>query len=371
MVSRWERGKSMPGPFYREKLCTLFQKDAEELGFIATYPTLEKKGVKQQIMRISSSDYEHQSINTTPYFSFGPLKTTWIVVDGNGTSEYLPQHIQSHYDPRPDPLPEELLVRRKWVEEQHERNRSEGKPFQWNGERYSLDRFVISRDPADEEMVLGLWFKPSDYYTYLATNISLKDQPLREKYLQSADWQSPVRYFSHSFGVSLVVITSDHYTLLTQRGRDLGSRPGDYNTSVSEGLSRPLDSSTHGPAPDMYRCASRGLTEELGLIEGEDFHREDIIFLSFGVDTQYAQWGLRGMVKVQKQVEEIVSYWNAGVKDKVENVRIFPLSFKLETLVPFVFAHTPWAPAGLVCLYHALVHEFGRKQVHKAVERYR
>ena len=33
-VSRWECGESNPSPFYREKLCALFNKDAEELGFI-------------------------------------------------------------------------------------------------------------------------------------------------------------------------------------------------------------------------------------------------------------------------------------------------------------------------------------------------
>lgn len=370
MVSRWERGKNMPGPYYREKLCTLFQQDAEELGFITTHPTLEEKGIKQQIMHNSGSDHEHHHIQTTPYFSFGLLETTWIVVDGDGTSEYLPQNIHSHYDPRPDPLPEELLLRKKQVEEQHERNRSEGKPFQWNGERYSLDRFVMSRDPVHEEMSLDLWFKPSDYYTYLATNISLKDHNLREKYLQEVDWCEPIRYFSNSFGVSLAVITSDHYTLLTQRGRNQGSRPGDYSISVSEGLSRPLDQGTQGQAPDLYRCASRGLTEELGLTVYDDFLPSDIVFLSFGVDTHYAQWGLRGIVKVKRQAQDILDNWNTGVKDKIENTRIFPLEFEPEMLVPFIFSREPWAPAGLVCLYHALVHEFGRKKVREAIEHY-
>ncbi len=34
MVSRWERGVTKTSPYYREKLCTLFEKTAEELGFI-------------------------------------------------------------------------------------------------------------------------------------------------------------------------------------------------------------------------------------------------------------------------------------------------------------------------------------------------
>lgn len=33
-VSAWERGESIPSPFYQERLCKLFSKDAEELGFL-------------------------------------------------------------------------------------------------------------------------------------------------------------------------------------------------------------------------------------------------------------------------------------------------------------------------------------------------
>jgi tetratricopeptide (TPR) repeat protein/transcriptional regulator with XRE-family HTH domain len=36
MVSRWERGISMPSPYYRERLCKIFQADAEALGFLPT-----------------------------------------------------------------------------------------------------------------------------------------------------------------------------------------------------------------------------------------------------------------------------------------------------------------------------------------------
>jgi transcriptional regulator with XRE-family HTH domain len=33
-VSRWERGEVQPSPFYQQKLCDLFGKTAEELGFL-------------------------------------------------------------------------------------------------------------------------------------------------------------------------------------------------------------------------------------------------------------------------------------------------------------------------------------------------
>ena len=88
-----------------------------------------------------------------------------------------------------------------------------------------------------------------------------------------------------------------------QRGKHVGSRPRTYETSVVEGLSRPIDRGTHGEALDIYRCACRGLAEELGLHEAVDFAVADITFLSFGVDTRYALCGLTGMIKVKKSIE--------------------------------------------------------------------
>lgn len=38
-IARWERGKRVPGPYYREKLCALFEKTAVDLGFIERIST--------------------------------------------------------------------------------------------------------------------------------------------------------------------------------------------------------------------------------------------------------------------------------------------------------------------------------------------
>src|SRR5215472_3589303 len=164
-------------------------------------------------------------------FSFGKIKTTWKILDGDGIAVYLPQHIRSHYIPVAEELPDELQARKIHVQQEQEQKKEQGLPFFWNGETYSLDRFVIGREPINEDMTLDLWFRPSDYYSFLATNMSLKDPELREKYLSNVDWYAPVPYFSHSFGISLTVVTSDGYTLFTQRGKNVGSLPSTYETS--------------------------------------------------------------------------------------------------------------------------------------------
>src|SRR5258707_882909 len=56
-----------------------------------------------------------------------------------------------------------------------------------------------------------------------------KRAALRGKYLADVDWSEAVPYFSHSFGVSLAVVTSDGYTVFTQRGKTVGTRPKVYD----------------------------------------------------------------------------------------------------------------------------------------------
>ena len=55
-LSRWERGDVLPSPFYQQKLCELFGKTAEELGFLQ--PAYDSQ-IKQMLQEIQES----QSIN--------------------------------------------------------------------------------------------------------------------------------------------------------------------------------------------------------------------------------------------------------------------------------------------------------------------
>lgn len=135
---------------------------------------------------------------------------------------------------------------------------------------------------------------------------------------------------------------------------------------VVEGLSRPIDRGTNGEAPDVYRCACRGLAEELGLLESIDFSVADITFLGFGVDTRYALRGLTGMVKIKRSIEKLLSLWDNGVKDKFENQQLFAVPFTPKDVVSFAYSHQPFAPGPT--LYNALVHEFGRLMVEDAFD---
>ncbi len=139
-----------------------------------------------------------------------------------------------------------------------------------------------------------------------------------------------------------------------------------YDTSAIEGLSQPVDRSTTGEAPDVYRCACRGLAEELGLYESIDFSVADILFLGFGVDTRYALRGLTGMVKIKLNIEKLLRRWDNGARDKFENQKLFPVPFTPKDVVALAYSHLPFAPGPTV--YNALVHEFGRAMVEDAFD---
>lgn len=298
-------------------------------------------------------------------FQIGNLQGTWFPLDGDGTIEYRLEHITTHYISSPEALPEELQKRREEITQEQQKRKAQGLSFAWNGGTYNLDHFVIGREPVDEEMTLDLWFRPSDYYTFLATNKSLDDPAIRMKYLQEPNWYEPVPFFSHSFGIALVIVAKDGYCLPAQRSPYQAIHANLYSAAtVVESLSRPVDKRTDSFAPDIYRCACRGLYEELGLIEHVDFFPKDVLFLNFGVNTTNALWAFRGMVKVQRTCQEILDKWSKGVKDKLENQRLFPLPFTPDEYIQFITQHKIAGES----LYYALVHEFGRARVEDAFD---
>ncbi|HEU5383261.1 MAG TPA: hypothetical protein VFV38_48290 [Ktedonobacteraceae bacterium] len=306
-------------------------------------------------------------MESTDFFAFGNLATRLIVLDGNGTETYAPQHIRTFYDARPVPFMEEIERTRGTIEQEQAQNEVSGKPLQWNGEIYHLARYILSREPVHEHMKLSLWFQPTDYYTVLAKNRCLQDQTFREKYIQGNDWDAPCSSLPIPFGIGLCLLTADGYSIFAQREGNVGVRPGHFMTSVEEGLSRPLDRGTSSDAPDVYRCACRGLFEELGLLENTDFAVSDILFLGLGLDTEYYMCGLRGLLKARTTASEILKNWQMGVKDKMENRRLFAIPFTPQDICQFVMAHGPWGGGALMGIYHTLVHEFGREAVERVL----
>ncbi len=357
-VQRWINGR-LPHARHRWAVAQLLNMRDDDLW------NLRMNSYKTKLSNIGAKPLPPEVSNGL--FRVGKFQSTWFPLDGDGTVEYRLENITTHYVSSVEDLPEELKQRKKKIAQEQQERKEQGLPFAWNGDTYNLDRFVIGREPVHEEMTLDLWFRPSDYYTFLATNKSLDDPSIRAKYLKEPNWYEPIPLFSHSFGIALVVVTKDGYCLPTQRSPYQAIQANIYSTAAMvESLSRPVDKRTDSFAPDLYRCACRGLSEELGLIEHVDFFPRDVLFLNFGVNTANALWALRGMVRVQRTCQEILDKWSKGVKDKLENQKLYPLPFAPDDYMQFITEHKMVGES----LYYALVHEFGRKTVEKIIFSY-
>src|SRR4051812_30541227 len=79
-VGRWERGEAMPYPHYREQLCTLFGKNAQQLGWLQdtdgeTQKTQSADGETQKTQDLKEITADRPSLQSSP------LTEPWLLLD--------------------------------------------------------------------------------------------------------------------------------------------------------------------------------------------------------------------------------------------------------------------------------------------------
>jgi hypothetical protein len=85
------------------------------------------------------------------------------------------------------------------------------------------------------------------------------------------------------------------------------------------------------------------------------------------VSTQYALWALRGIVKIKKMANDLLTLWNNRVRgnnrvrDKFENQKTFPIPFAPEDVFSFIFNHRSFSLKQTI--YRALGHKFRREKL--------
>src|SRR5690348_11304484 len=67
-ISRWERGEMKAGRYYQQKLCELFGKNAEELGFLPSRESegMPPAGTEDSTANPSPTDTENLTANPSP-----------------------------------------------------------------------------------------------------------------------------------------------------------------------------------------------------------------------------------------------------------------------------------------------------------------
>ncbi|WP_250030266.1 hypothetical protein [Paractinoplanes maris] len=308
----------------------------------------------------------------SPTFSIGHVDTPLLIVEGDGEQVIDEQRVSVRIEPRFVEVPDEVAAWAHEIGKEQDRLEAEGRQRFWNGKNYAVKGLTISRTIDEERPEICLQLQESDYFTFLATKDHerhLSDgSTLRGKYIGDRDYEDVPPFMSSSFGTNVALISADDQLIVARRSNHVGSRPGVWNSSANEAMSRDLDPDGRNP-PDIYRVMRRGIREELGVDEREYL----LELLAISLDTDMHQWGALfvGTLRSMKG-SEVIAKRSRGVADKFENTELKLIPFDPDSVFRFIgeeWDRNMLAPHTPALCYLALVNKFGRRQVERKAER--
>jgi isopentenyldiphosphate isomerase len=301
-------------------------------------------------------------------FSLGPLRTSALIVEGDGTSPVPPEAINIQVLDEEVVLPPDMASWRDEVAAEGERLRAEGRTPLWNGPRYAVESFDISRAPLDEAPEIHLRLRPTDYYTFLAAQqldrrLSDGTTP-RTRCLDPEDPLVAPSFLQCSFAVNVAVVTTDDMLVVSQRSNRVRMAPGVWNSSVNEGLSRHIDSSGRS-APNLHAVARRGMREELSL----EPHEYSLDLLAFVLDIDKRHWSGHFYARLKDlSATGLQTRMSRGVADRWEHQTVDYVPFRPATVVKYMLRTDRihrWAPMAPALFHLSLVHAYGRTLVER------
>lgn len=310
---------------------------------------------------------EHSPSWTT--FSLGPLRTSALIVEGDGETPIPAEGVHIQVLDGETRLPAEITHWWGEIEAESARLRAEGRTPVWNGLRYAVESFDISRTPVDEQPEVRLRLRPTDYYTFLAAQQLDRRLPdgttLRSRYLDPDQPLEAPAFLQCSLGVNIAVVTADDLLVVSQRSDRVRMAPGAWNSSVNEGMSRHIDSSGRN-APGLHAVARRGMREELSL----EPHEYSLELLAFVLDVEKRHWSAHFYARLDELTREgLQARLSRGVADRWEHQTIEYVPFRAATVAKYLL-HTDrihrWAPLAPALFHLALVHVYGRATVERA-----
>lgn len=303
-------------------------------------------------------------------FAMGPLKTTCVILEGDGESPIKEESIDVIVDHAMVKLPAEMAQWREELASELDRKRKSGASPHWNGPNYAVSGFTISRHPTTEEPEICIRLQYSDYYNFLASQQLDRrfgdGSTPRSRYVEPFDLDAVPAFMSSAFGTNVAVVTADGRLLVSRRSKNVGSLPGLWSSSANEALSRSIDSKGR-QVPNLYEVARRGVREELAIEPNE--YRLDM--LAFCVDTERNQWGGLYIARLHNLSQiALEERWGRGVADRWEHVEHRFVPFNATSVISFILDPNrinKWTPAGPTLYFLALVNEFGRARVERAI----
>lgn len=301
-------------------------------------------------------------------FSLGPLQTSALIVEGDGESPIPPETVYVRVLDDEVELPADMVGWRDEIAAEMGRMRAEGRTPLWNGPRYAVESFDISRTSLDETPEVHLRLRPTDYYTFLAAQQLDRRLPdggtPRSRYLDPDHPLMAPPFLQCSFAVNVAVVTADDMLVISQRSDRVRMAPGVWNSSVNEGLSRHIDSSGRS-APDLHAVSRRGMREELSL----EPHEYSLDLLAFVLDIEKRHWSAHFYAKLKDlKSSDLQARMSRGVADRWEHQTIDYVPFRPAPVVRYMLRDDRihrWAPLAPALFHLSLVHAYSRTLVER------
>lgn len=330
------------------------------------------------IQRIWVVTMQHQASNNHSEFTLGRWHVPWVAIEGSSSDPYVPKNVICQLDPRPLSLPQELQERKAAIEnEQTAIEQTTGCRTLHNGPTLALDEIGRGQLGDLEEPVLILRLRPSDYYTFLATAMSLDEKTvagngttIRDKYLHHVAYDKPVPEFASAFAVQMTLITSDGYIMVSTRETEgIVGYPGHLAPAINECVNPVADRGASGTI-SLPMTVKRGAAHELNIEVTDD----EMVFFTVGVDPRYYMYTLSGLVRSKQFTrDQIVARRSLGSKERWEASQLHFLPHDVNEVARFM-SRPPegarWSPYGHVCLAQTLISEFGLVAASKALSKY-
>lgn len=317
---------------------------------------LQRKAI-YRLKRFMSRFRQSSSLVPIQYeYRIGKWCVDWFVIEGSSSDPYTPNNIICQFDPTPLVLPPDRQQKKNLIEESQAKvEKTYGSRDFHNGPTLALGGFRRGQLGDMEEPLLNLQFRPSDYYTYLATAMSL-DEPInieqakvitvRDKYLRNIRYETPIPEFASAFPINLNVITSDGYIVISKRAETTGGYPDYIFPAINEIVNPVADRSAIGTM-SLFTTAQRGASHELNIEIAED----ELIFFTLGVDTRWYFYGLTGLIRSKTfSRDDILSRRSLGSKERWESPELYFLPHDPESIAKFmreISRTEKWDPLGL------------------------
>jgi len=266
---------------------------------------------------------------------------------------------------------------------------------------HSFDLNVVQSKNGKEEKNPVLHLRPTCWHDFVLTNRRLDekiqgDLTIRDLYAdedklvtkRNVDWIE----LTNILCITVVMLTSDNYTLLGRRTERVDNSSGIFAASAAENMHRWKDEPSlsndlwstpkslaggsssnvnwdYAPSacPNPFFAAWRGIREEIAEEVAKSVNVDDIKFLSLAWNLPNFQPHLYAFVQVGMKMDELDRILDAGRGDDSWESNLLPVKFEPSGPLKDILFNEKWAEISKGAVLRSLVHVYGYEEVNKAL----